>query len=124
MNTNFLIPRYPAITKPIINISVPMDPNRCMGFFPKRVIKPIVNKIEVSFNESVEAIFCNAIFPRLVFYNFFSDFSEPCFFCKHWNITCISPKTSILFTTSFLYALSPQLKSCSLIPDDILAVLL
>ena len=31
---------------------------------------------------------------------------------------CISPETIIVFITSFLYALNPQLKSCNLIPEN------
>src|SRR5699024_4413110 len=49
---------------------------------------------------------------------------NPAFFANTGMYLCISLYTSILFVNDLEYAFKPQLKSCSFIPETILAVAL
>src|SRR5690606_36557381 len=107
----------PAEKNPMMNIKEPHAPKRCIGRLRNRDKNQIVIR---SRNPLMKRSIPNFVSPYLrawCFTTFSPIFPYPAFFAKTGMYRCISPLTSTFFTTTFLYAFNPQLKSCSFTPD-------
>src|SRR5690349_12439437 len=99
-----------------MNDTVPQLPKKCIGRFPNlptnkieaRSRKPFMNLSIPNFEVPYFLARCSTTFSPIRL--------NPDHFAITGMYRCISPYTSIFFTTFSLYAFSPQLKSCNLMP--------
>src|ERR1700748_3037634 len=104
--------------------NVPYKPKKCIGLLLKRPTnvsversrKPLINLSQPNFVTPYFLGRCSTTFSPI--------FLKPAHFASTGILRCISPYTSILFTTFLLYAFKPQLKSCSFICEILLAAAL
>src|SRR5689334_5727307 len=102
---------------PIKKNKVPHSPKKCMGRFenfPTNVMdmrsrNPLTNRSQPNLETPYLRGRCSTTFSPI--------FLKPAHFASTGMYRCISPYTSMLFTTFLLYDLRPQLKSCNCIPD-------
>ena len=121
MINNLSTPKYKANKIPMVSIKAPKAPKRCIGRFPNleknqsvsKSKKPWVKRSAPNFVLPYLRGWCCTIFSPI--------FVNPALLANTGMYRCISPVTSMFFTTSFLYALSPQLKSFNWTPEVFLA---
>src|SRR5215470_9362813 len=95
--------------------NAPQVPKKCIGrlpYFPTNRIEarsnpPVTSRPIPNFDRPYFLGRCSTTFSPI--------FLNPAHFASNGMYRCISPYTSILFTTFTLYAFSPQLKSCNFI---------
>src|SRR6056297_3835151 len=71
--------------------------------------KPLMKRSAPNFVEPYFLAWCCTTFSVMS--------KKPAFLAKTGIYRCISPETSMVFTTLWLKALSPQLKSCNFTPE-------
>src|SRR5579871_2313741 len=104
-------------TKPSKKKKAPHVPNKCIGLLPylptnkieARSNPPVINLPVPNFDLPYLRALCATTFSPI--------FLKPDHFASKGIYLCISPYTSMLFTTFNLYAFNPQLKSCNFILD-------
>ena len=91
---------------------VPIAPKKCIGFFPNFPINTTESKSKGPFKNLFSPNFVVPNFLALCSTTFSPILEKPANFANGGIYLCISPYSSILLTTSYLYAFKPQLKSC------------
>src|SRR5450432_4126128 len=98
---------------------MPQVPKRCMGLLPylptnmidARSSPPVIRRPTPNFETPYFLAWWSTTFSPI--------FLKPAHLAINGIYRCISPYTSIFFTTFFRYAFKPQLKSCNLIFDTL-----
>src|SRR5438105_14265934 len=112
--------RYKVMINPNRKTSVPHKPKKCMGFLVNLLTKIMDIRSRNPFTNRSQPNLVMPYFLGLCSTTFSPIFLNPAHFAITGMYRCISPYTSILFTTFSLYAFNPQLKSCNLIFDTLL----
>src|SRR6195952_3795682 len=95
-----------------------------MGFFPNLPMNMIEARSRKPFTKRVQPNFVTPYFLGRCSTTFSPIFLKPAHFASMGTYRCISPYTSMLFTTFLLYDFKPQLKSCNFILLMLLAAAL
>src|SRR5690348_18500366 len=101
--------RYRLLHKPKTKNNVPYKPKKCIGLLLKRPTKVSIDKSRKPLINLSHPNFVTPYFLGRCSTTFSPIFLKPAHFASTGILRCISPYTSMLFTTFFLYAFKPQL---------------
>src|SRR5690606_3016512 len=106
------------------NDKVPHKPKKCMGRLPNLPTNMMDARSRNPFTKRSHPNLVTPYLRARCSTTFSPIFLKPDHLASMGIYRCISPYISMLFTTFFLYAFKPQLKSCSFIPELFLAAAL